>query len=301
MATYNGEAYITEQLQSIVDCRGFDKRVNRIIISDDGSTDGTKNIVKEFKSEAIEFYLNKGKKGVISNFNNAADQSNAKYVVFSDQDDVWLKNKIDILYKGITELEREDESKPCLFFTDLEVVGQSLEPIATSFWKHQKLDPRMTESFSSILVQNMTPGCAIIVNRALLDIAFPCPVDAVMHDWWLLLCAKTFGKTGFSESQTVKYRQHDLNTVGAKKSTFLKNVSRVLRDPTDRFDKIVQQSTLLAMLMPVNHEYISLIEKFSNIRALSISSRLSLYLSIVSPFQSFERKIALLTRLMVMK
>ncbi|MFA0337302.1 glycosyltransferase [Vibrio breoganii] len=300
MATYNGQAYIAEQLQSIVDCDGFDEYINRIIISDDGSCDRTMCIAEEFSSDSIDIYANNCTKGVIGNFNNAVSQSTAKYVIFADQDDVWYKNKIDILYKGITQLE-DNNSRPCLFFTDLEVVGSNLEPIAASFWKHQNLDPRMTESLSSILVQNVTPGCAIIVNRALLDIAFPCPTNAVMHDWWLLLCAKAFGTLGYSESKTVKYRQHDFNTIGANKTNFFKNVVRVLKDPTDKFDQIIKQSNLLAELMPNNHKNANLVEEFSNVRALSISSRLSLYQKMVSPFHSFERKLALLTRLMVMK
>ncbi|PML10631.1 hypothetical protein BCT86_00185 [Vibrio breoganii] len=301
MATYNGEAFITEQLQSIVDCRGFNEHVNRIIISDDNSTDSTMSIVKEFKSDAIEFYSNTSTKGVIGNFNNAAGQSSAKYVVFSDQDDVWLKNKIDILYKGITDLESGNESIPSLFFTDLEVVGQSLEPIATSFWKHQNLDPRLTESLSSILVQNVTPGCAIIVNRALLDIAFPCPIDAVMHDWWLLLCARSFGKVSYSESQTVKYRQHDHNAIGASQMTFIQKVARVLKGTNDTFSRIVKQSRLLKELVPNNNPYYNIINQVSQVKNLSTCSRIRLFTSLITPYHSIERKMAIFVRVLTLK
>lgn len=300
MATYNGEPYIEEQLQSIVDCEGFDEHINRIIISDDGSSDKTLDIARNLSISSVEIHSNNSFNGVIGNFNSAVSRSDAEYIIFSDQDDVWCENKIQLLYQGIRGTEKI-KSEPCLFFTDLEVVDENLKRISPSFWKHQKLNPKVTESLSSILTQNVTPGCALIVNRALLDIAFPCPANAVMHDWWLLLCAKAFGRIRYSPITTIKYRQHGTNTIGANSANFIQNVKRVITESNEGFNQIINQVTELAQITPKDHQNYELIYSVSKIRSLPINKRTKLFSLLTHKDQPFERKITLFTRLMLLK
>ncbi|GEM81328.1 glycosyltransferase family 2 protein [Vibrio superstes] len=300
MATYNGEAYLAEQLQSIIDCKGFDEHINRIIISDDGSDDRTLEIARQFNCDRIEIHINQGTKGVIGNFNNAVAHSTADYVIFSDQDDVWCGNKIHVLYEGITHLEKSKHNT-CLFFTDLELVNYNLESINHSFWDAQNLDPRLVESFSSISMQNVTPGCALVVNRSLLKITYPCPSDVVMHDWWLLLNARLFGHIGYSREVTMKYRQHATNTIGTTKPLSYLHMKRVLSRNSCTFTKILNQLSYLAERLPKDHPDAPLLNVLSKIKTLSISKRLKLLHAIRSPYLSFERSSALFFRIMLLK
>ncbi|GAM73791.1 alpha-L-Rha alpha-1,3-L-rhamnosyltransferase [Vibrio ishigakensis] len=298
MATYNGERYIKEQLQSIVRCEGFKERIKQIIISDDNSTDKTLEIAKEIAP--VNIYSNSGLKGVIGNFNNAVAHSQADYVIFSDQDDVWCENKINVLYEGIQTLEKR-VAGPCLYFTDLEVVDSDLNSIAPSFWEHQRLNPKMTDSLASIVMQNISPGCALIANRALLNMAFPCPPQVVMHDWWLLLCAKAFGEVGYSNLPTIKYRQHGTNTIGATQASLIQNAKRVLTESNEGFKQIISQVGELAKLMPKEHLNYPLIEDVSKVCSFSLGKRISLYSRLSHTYQTPERKLALLTRLVLLK
>lgn len=300
MATYNGEPYIEEQLQSIVDCEGFDEHINRIIISDDGSSDKTLDLIERLNINCLQTHSNQGPHGVIGNFNYAASQSNADYIIFSDQDDVWYQNKIKVLYDGIVNIETS-KGAPCLFFTNLEVVDNQLTTLDHSFWNFQNLDPRVIDTLGGIAMQNISPGCAMIVNRALLRLAFPCPLDVVMHDWWLLLNAKVYGKLNYSNAVTIKYRQHSKNSVGALKLGGLAHLKRSISKESRTFGKIINQFSYLKKDLPCTHPDKTLIEVLSKIKTLNILKRLHLFMTIKSPYLSPERTRALFFRLMLMK
>ena len=99
MATYNGAKYLSKQLDSIISSNNFEEIINLIIISDDKSTDGTVELLKQYSSkyEFIKIYQNEAINGVVGNFENALKYSNADYIVLSDQDDFWLPEKIKYL------------------------------------------------------------------------------------------------------------------------------------------------------------------------------------------------------------
>ena len=137
IATFNGEKYITEQLDSILSSEDFDSIVNKIIISDDNSSDRTRDIISDYAKNypCINLYLNDDKNGVVGNFSNALNISTADYIVLCDQDDFWKSEKLSILTNGIKKLEAgSNENTPCLFFTDLEVVDETLRIIDNSFF-----------------------------------------------------------------------------------------------------------------------------------------------------------------------
>jgi len=214
LATYNGEKYIQEQLDSI-----FNQSYKnlRVIVRDDGSTDATLDIVKRYDVEIIESSENLGAKmSFESLLEYALNRSNSRYFMFADQDDVWRSDKIAKSIDRMKVIEREQEKPtPILIHSNLHVVDESLNLIHNSFWHYSHIDPNYN-SFNRLLIQNTVTGCTMLLNRELAYLALPIANEAIMHDWWIALVASKFGKIGILNEATMDYRQHANNDTGAK-------------------------------------------------------------------------------------
>lgn len=219
LATFNGEKYLSDQLASI---ERQTHRHWRVLASDDGSTDTTLARLQEFRSrnvgrvEVLEGPLARSAKGNFFKLLHAATP--AQYVAFSDQDDVWVENKLERLVAACQRLEqRVGPSVPCAVFSDLRVVDEMLEVRAASFFREINSRPDRV-SFRSLLVENAIPGCSMLVNSALANEfrSFRGALDdARMHDWWLALLATGMGAIAFVPDQLVLYRQHSQNAAGS--------------------------------------------------------------------------------------
>ncbi len=215
LATYNGEKYLHEQLKSL-------KKQSytnwKIIARDDGSTDRTVAILKEFQNNnpnKIEIHLDGKKKcGPSQNFNILMGLSKAKYVAFCDQDDVWEPTKLEKSLKYLIKLEKFYGNLPILVHTDLFIVDKNLNIQFKSMIKVQRLNSAANKSIKHLIVQNCVTGCSMMANRELLKVCGSVPKEAVMHDWWLALVASAFGRLQFIDESLVKYRQHESNTLG---------------------------------------------------------------------------------------
>jgi len=230
MAAYNGEEYVAEQIESILqqDCPEW-----RLVVRDDCSTDGTLTVAREQALRCPERVVVQERSGnsgsAKQNFLEMLSASMAPYVMFSDDDDVWLPDKISRTLGTMRELEsRHSMGTPLLVHTDLTVVGKTLDVVALSMSRAQQLDG-IEARLARTVVQNMATGCTVMVNRALADLVRE-PFDGIaMHDWWLAMIASAFGAIGFVDSPTVLYRQHGRNAVGARPSRSLSyNVGRYL-------------------------------------------------------------------------
>jgi hypothetical protein len=149
---------------------------------------------------------------------------------FCDQDDVWVKEKLELQLERYLQIEGCD-SKPVLVHSDLEVVDQNLDNVADSFIAYQGLEIERNR-FPHLVVSNLVTGCTALFNEALLDAALPVPKNAVMHDWWFAMTATAFGELVFIPSPLVRYRQHGRNTIGAKQR---ENSEATGRDLVRRF------------------------------------------------------------------
>ncbi|RQW28145.1 glycosyltransferase family 2 protein [Rhodobacteraceae bacterium CH30] len=215
MATYNGEKFIKFQIESI---QTQTYKNWNLIISDDGSTDNTVHIIKQYaKSDhRIKLANTLRQGGVVNNFNTALSNTTAKYVLFCDQDDVWPSNRLQLLVDEIHKIEKSPNI-PCLIFTDLEVVDEKLNTLAKSFYSSQKINP-LNNTIPENLLWNCTVyGCTTIFNRALIEISTPIPEQVTMHDNWLALNAATMGTIHYLPEKTILYRQHSHNVVGGKR------------------------------------------------------------------------------------
>ncbi|WP_022846901.1 glycosyltransferase family 2 protein [Desulfurobacterium sp. TC5-1] len=219
MATYNGEQFLAQQLNSIL-TQTYKNWV--LLVHDDGSEDGTVDILEEYSIKYPEkvIFINDGLKlgNAKDNFSHLigiALEKDFEYFFFCDQDDIWIENKIEIFLQKFKQIENLREDLPILLHSDLRVVDSNLDVISDSMWRYQKLNPEC-KTLNYLLVQNNVTGCACAVNRALLKKAYPIGGKAIMHDWWLALVASAFGVVDFISKPTVLYRQHGKNDTGAK-------------------------------------------------------------------------------------
>lgn len=215
IATYNGSKYLEALLDSLM-CQTYTSL--NIIARDDGSIDNTVEILNKYRDQyngKMEIVSDaKNIEGAKGNFFNLLQHSKAEYVMFCDQDDVWKAHKVEKTLQAMQQAESKLRHTPLLVHTDLTVVDATLQPIHSSMFAMQKLDGNYN-TLNRLLVQNNITGCTAMLNRSLADIIRP-SADALMHDWWIGLCAAAFGKVVFLPEATILYRQHSVNAVGAK-------------------------------------------------------------------------------------
>lgn len=214
LATYNGENYLKQQINSILN-QTYSNII--VLISDDASTDNTKAIIEEFVAmypRKIIFLGSEKKGGAVNNFAYLYKNAiSADYYMFSDQDDVWDNNKIEKSVKKLVEMKSAGKIN-CLVYCDARLVDDTLQVIAQSFLKnsHYKMND---DNRANILVSSFAPGAAMIFDRSLYAIVKEIPNEAHIHDWWLLLHAVYLGNVGFIDEQLYSYRQHTDNVYGA--------------------------------------------------------------------------------------
>jgi glycosyltransferase involved in cell wall biosynthesis len=230
MAAYNGEKYIGEQIESILNQTYNDWT---LVIKDDRSTDGTLRIAKDYakmypyKIKVLTHEVNTG--NASDNFFSLLQHADSDYIMFADDDDVWASEKMSMSIKKMEHLETKyGLDKPFLVHSDLEVVDSKLQRVSKSLFAWQRLDWKHN-SLNYLLAQNIVTGCTMMVNKHLLNMIGEPPKNAIIHDWWFALVAAAFGKIGFIESQIVKYRQHGMNQIGAKNAKSIRYYFKRLR------------------------------------------------------------------------
>lgn len=222
LSTYNGEKYLSEQLDSL-----FSQSYNdfRIIVRDDGSSDKTKDILLEYKNKFnnkldVYFENNVGPK---NSFFELIKKSTNDYVMFCDQDDIWLDNKLEIMINVI----KQYNNIPTLVYCDLKVVDENLNIICNSFYDYQGID-RYKNSFFDLVKKSVFPGCSLMLNRKLVEIIKYADVNNIrMHDCYVGLIASYFGNVVYIDEKLNLYRQHSDNTIGARDNSLKFYINRL--------------------------------------------------------------------------
>ena len=221
LATYNGEKFVKEQIESILNqtYENFN-----LIISDDASTDNTLNILEEYekKDTRIKVFKKEKNKGLIDNFEFLLKNVTSDYFMFSDQDDIWKKDKIE---KSINKLKEESLG---LVYTDLEIVDEKLNVIYPSYWKYKQIYKKIIKynNFEALYLNNFVTGCTILAKSKYIKYILPLPRNSkfVLHDYWTALIVSAKDKISYVEEPTIQYRQHKNNRVGSsRKSDQLEN------------------------------------------------------------------------------
>lgn len=202
IASYNGEKFIGEQLVSII--KQLDDN-DEIIISDDGSTDGTLHVIRGLNDNRIKFFVNQGKHGYTGNFENALNHAKGDIVIMSDQDDVWVNDKVKTI---CTDLQSCD-----FVVSDAKIVDQDLNLLAESFFALRK--PYFSKWGDWMKCGYL--GCCMAFNRNVLMKALPFPPNhrLCVHDYWLMLIGSFFFKVKYEMKPLVLYRRHGNNVSDA--------------------------------------------------------------------------------------
>ncbi len=204
MSTYNGEAFVAEQLRSILLQL---PSTGRVFVRDDGSSDGTVQVIKELGDARI--VLTKGANiGFARSFFELmrCAPPDADMYMLADQDDVWLPGKIERAWQEVSRAE----GLPMLYCAATKVVDEHLKPLGTS----SALPARVT--LMNAITENMVTGCTVAMNRPMLTLADPKDeIGQIMfHDWWLFIVAVAFGVVRYDPVPTILYRQHASNHIG---------------------------------------------------------------------------------------
>lgn len=215
LATYNGEKYVEQQIESILNQTY--KNI-RLLISDDCSNDNTVNILKEYekKDSRIKLYIQSQNLGVVKNIEFLLKNVENELYMLSDQDDVWLPEKIEMSIKTLRE------SNADLVFGDLEVVDENLKTIYPSFGDFMLLNRKISKYIGSYKVNylyNCVTGCTILSKKEFIEKILPLPKKSkyLLHDHWIGLIVAINGKLVYMPEKYIKYRQHGNNEVGTNK------------------------------------------------------------------------------------
>ena len=211
LCTYNGEKYIGEQLDSILEQT---MPIDEIVICDDKSSDNTITIIeqklRDWKGDKT-IVVNKSNIGFRKNFQKAISLCKSDIIFLSDQDDVWAKEKIE----RVMEMFHGDD-RVMMVFHDAEAVDENLNIIMPSFWRSLHFDAErlQLDGYRRLAESNIVQGAACAFRKNIVKGAMPFP-DGVMHDEWLALLAVLRGEIIPLPQCLVKYRQTGNNMVGS--------------------------------------------------------------------------------------
>lgn len=236
MAVYNGEAYLRQQIDSILEQTVWETEPMKILASDDGSSDGSRFVIREYEEKypgrVMGIYREAPSGGAWQHFMELISMAGKEgkpgdYLMLSDQDDRWFPDKAERSLRKMKELEKEHPGCPVLVHSDMRVVDENLSVMDGSYFHYQKISPERNR-LSQLLVQNNVTGGAIMMNTELAGLLREKPSVCLMHDNWIALVASVFGIIGWVPAPLYDYRQHGKNSLGAKKGdTIEESVERL--------------------------------------------------------------------------
>lgn len=205
LATYNGERYLRRQLDSVL---AQTYRNIEIVVSDDCSRDGTVAILEEYRrAHGITFRVNERNFGFVRNFERALAGCSGEFIALSDQDDIWLPEKIETLVREI--------GPHSLIYTDALLIDGDDRPLPGSLVEVSGVRPVSGTCFEYFVCNNCVTGCTAMLRRDLLATALPIPEAETYHDWWLAVAASRRNGVVYHAAKLTKYRQHAHNYTGA--------------------------------------------------------------------------------------
>lgn len=208
LSTYNGEQFLEPQLQSILEQESVQVEIQ---VRDDGSTDASQEILNSYAQKYPNISVSYEKNiGVIKSFMKLLEQlpPEAEYIAFADQDDIWRTDK---LVQAIDKIN--EKTGPVMYCSCYQAVDEQGGPL----WESKVPEGEIT--FCNAMIENITTGCTVVINKSLLKLLAADQVDCeklVMHDWWVYMVATCFGQVIYDSTPLVFYRQHAGNVVGVK-------------------------------------------------------------------------------------
>ena len=209
LSTYNGEKYVAEQIHSIL-TQTYKNLV--LVVRDDGSSDKTKKIVKEFADKYDNIRLVEGKNmGFIKSFFELLKYEQADYYAYADQDDIWLPEKISLAVKSLDQLPA---SMPNMAFSNSDYYNVDMELIKEG-------EKNKTYSFTNSLYECVSQGMTMVINQTAKDLILDfVPEKVFFHDWWTYMICSGIGNVAYDNVTTVKYRRDGKNATAEGEGFF---------------------------------------------------------------------------------
>ena len=216
LATYNGERFLRQQFASLY---AQTMRDWTLYVHDDGSTDGTLQIVAEYAKchENIVVLDYPSQHGASANFFSMLQRVDASYYFFSDQDDVWMPEKVERTMERMLQEEAAHCGFPVLVCCDACVADETLAVTSSSLWRQSGAHPEFITNFDEAAATPFVTGCTMLINRAAKDsVLWNKTHKATMHDAFITLCVfRAGGIVSVLHESLMYYRQHGNNTLGA--------------------------------------------------------------------------------------
>lgn len=225
MATFNGERYIKEQIDSILS-----QSISNIelIICDDMSTDKTIDIIKSFDDSRIKLYINEFRLGVSRNFEKAISLCTGDYFALADQDDIWVNNKLEIQLNKYKYLREYNKQKPLLIYHDLTLIDATGNITDQSLW--QKLNFKNKNSIPHKILINIHTGCTFFFDKVSRDYYLPLLSYDLLHDHQIAIITFLQGELYPLEQQLVRFRRHNSNETSTESFTIKNRISKFFKE-----------------------------------------------------------------------
>ncbi len=274
LATYNGEKFLKEQLDSI-----YSQSYTNwsLYIRDDGSSDRTIDIIGEYSEKYSNIFLVTDEYkhiGATYSFLNMLKVVNSNYYMFSDQDDVWLPNKINDSFAAMKQAELIYKNKPIIVHTDVSLVDKELRLLSQSYWKEIGLNPDKLKTYNYLAQSSYVQGCTMLFNQQVKELSFPVSRHAIMHDWWIATRIINKGVICTLYTPTMLYRQHEQNVFGVdfgKTTTILskmKNIKKVVYE-NNKLYKSLKQDGYGSFFKYLYYKILLLIHRRKNLKRYS--------------------------------
>ena len=289
MATYNGEKYLKEQLDSLLEQTGVSVK---ILVRDDGSTDKTISILDAYKSNGLlDWYCGEHLNAPRSFLDLVNNSDEADFYAFCDQDDVWDKDKLQIAVKSLLYHEN---NIPLLYYSGLRAVDENLNMLFI-----HRLDTRRS-MHTNFLMSNIA-GCTAVFNKCLKDIvSSKSPRFFQMHDNWILMvCLAIGGKVVIDPNPHMSYRQHGNNTVGIGNSIIskFKEAHHYIVDRKIKDQCVCLMECYSEKMIPEYYEYVKSICEYDN----SLKNRVAFALFGDFNYYSFSLNILMRFKILIGK
>lgn len=214
LCTYNGEKFLTEQLDSYL---AQTRLPDELVVCDDGSKDSTREILTEFVSSAafpVRLHFNEQNLGYVQNFGKATRLCTGDIIVLSDQDDVWRRDKIELI-----EAEFAKSEKTGVVYADAEIVSENLNPLGVTMWQcnnfnfEKQKNIKSGKSFDLLLKDGFVLGSSMAFSAQFQDLILPIPPNIYFdHDDWFTLVISAIADVSLINEPLIKYRQHQQQT-----------------------------------------------------------------------------------------
>ena len=281
LSTYNGEAYLKEQLDSILNQKNV---VVKLFVRDDGSSDSTVDILRAYAALHDNIHYLCGENcGVVASFFRLFELSDpdVDFYALSDQDDVWDEDKLSIACQKLEQMRKAKSPKkkkndsqirtfetPLLYCSDAWNTDAALNPLPESM---QTVGRDLVPDFRNALIENIARGASIVFNQALMSyIRISMPQDIYMHDWWIYLVASCFGEVYYDSAAHYKYRQHTGNALGAAAPSGSSKLFRRLKQSRTNGGHISRQAKAFERIYHVPEDkqpFLNIITKYQDVKS----------------------------------